>query len=148
MKKLVIFDLDGTLLNTIDDITNSINRALDSVKLARVTVDEAKYMYVVTGRDKEIHYNNYLIDWTDFDAAQFNHWTKSEKEIKKPENWLKAVQIAENLAAPLPFVRVDLYIIKDMIYISEMTFTPAKGTLTFKDDKSDFIIGEWLSIQK
>ena len=109
---------------------------------------KAKYMYVVTGRDKDIHYNNYLIDWTDFDEAQFNHWTKSEKELKKPENWSKAVQIAEDLAAPLPFVRVDLYIIKDKIYISEMTFTPAKGTLTFKDDKSDFIIGEWLSIQK
>ena len=50
MKKLVIFDLDGTLLNTIDDITNSINRALDSVKLARVTVDEAKY-FVGSGVD-------------------------------------------------------------------------------------------------
>lgn len=109
---------------------------------------KAKYMYVVTGRGKDIHYNNYLIDWAYFDAAQFNHWTKSEKEIKKPENWQKAVQIAEDLASPLPFVRVDLYIIKDKIYISEMTFTPAKGTLTFKDDKSDFIIGEWLTIQK
>ena len=50
MKKLVIFDLDGTLLNTIDDITNSINRALDSVNLARITVDQAKY-FVGSGVD-------------------------------------------------------------------------------------------------
>ena len=108
----------------------------------------AKYMYIVTGRNKEIHYNNYLIDWTDFDQAQFNHWTKSEEEIKKPRNWNEAVKISEDLASPFPFVRVDLYIINGKIYISEMTFTPAKGTLTFKDDKSDFIIGEWLTIEK
>lgn len=109
---------------------------------------KAKYLYVVTGRNKEIHYNNYLIDWTEFDGAQFNHWTKTENELKKPQNFEKAVQIAEKLAKPFPFVRVDLYIIKDNVYISEMTFTPAKGTLTFKDDKSDFIIGEWLTIEK
>ena len=79
---------------------------------------------------------------------QFNHWTKSEKEIKKPRNWDEAIKIAEDLASPFPFVRVDLYIINEKIYISEMTFTPAKGTLTFKDDESDFIIGKWLTIQK
>ena len=109
---------------------------------------KAKYMYIVTGRNKDIHYNNYLIDWTDFDEAQFNHWTKSNEEIKKPQNWSEAVKISEDLASSFPFVRVDLYIINGKIYISEMTFTPAKGTLTFKDDKSDFIIGEWLTIEK
>ena len=109
---------------------------------------KAKYMYVVTGRNKDIHYNNYLIDWTDFDKAQFNHWTKSDQEIKKPHNWDEAIKIAEDLASPFPFVRVDLYIINEKIYISEMTFTPAKGKLTFKDDESDFIIGKWLTIQK
>ena len=108
----------------------------------------AKYMYIVTGRNKEIHYNNYLIDWTDFDQAQFNHWTKSEEEIKKPRNWNEAVKISEDLASSFPFVRVDLYIINGKIYISEMTFTPAKGTLSFKDDESDFIIGKWLTIEK
>lgn len=108
----------------------------------------AKYMYIVTGRNKDIHYNNYLINWDDFDNAQFNHWTKTDKEIKKPACWNEAVTIAESLASPFPFVRVDLYIINNKIYISEMTFTPAKGTLTFKDDKSDFIIGEWLTIEK
>ena len=27
-----------------------------------------------------------------------------------------------------------------------MTFTPAKGTLIFDDDKADFEIGNWLDI--
>lgn len=109
---------------------------------------KAKYLYVVTGRNKDIHYNNYLIDWTDFDEAQFNYWTKNEEEIKQPDNFDDAVKIAEKLARPFSFVRVDLYIINKKIYISEMTFTPAKGTLTFKDDKSDYLIGSWLTIRR
>ena len=109
---------------------------------------KAKYLYVVTGRNKDIHYNNYYIDWKDFDEAQFNHWTRTKRRLKMPRNFDEAIKISEDLASPFPFVRVDLYIVNEKIYISEMTFTPAKGTLTFKDDKSDFIIGEWLTIEK
>ncbi len=58
------------------------------------------------------------------------------------------VKISEKLAAPFPFVRVDLYQIGEQIYFGEMTFTPAKGTLIFDDDKADFIQGEWLDISK
>ena len=107
---------------------------------------KAKYMYIVTSRDSEIHYNNYLIDWTDFDRAQFNHWTKTDNDINKPDKWDEMVNISEALAKAFPFVRVDLYYINNKIYISEMTFTPAKGTLTFKDDKVDYEIGGWLTI--
>lgn len=44
MYKLVVFDLDGTLLNTIDDICDSINIALKESNLELVTVEECKYM--------------------------------------------------------------------------------------------------------
>lgn len=44
MIKLVIFDLDGTLLNTISDITDSLNYALTDSGLPNITVDECKYM--------------------------------------------------------------------------------------------------------
>ena len=57
-------------------------------------------------------------------------------------------KIAEELSKPFPFVRVDLYSIDGRIYFSELTFTPAKGTLVFDDDKADFIQGEWLSLPR
>lgn len=44
MKKLVIFDLDGTLLNSINDITTSINLALKDLNLSEVLIDDAKYL--------------------------------------------------------------------------------------------------------
>ena len=40
----VIFDLDGTLLYTIDDLTDGINKAIEIVDCDKVTTNEAKYL--------------------------------------------------------------------------------------------------------
>ena len=108
----------------------------------------AKSLYVVTSRNKDIRYTNYYIDWTPFDGSQFNGWKKSDTPIKKPENFNEMVDFAEKLSKPFPFVRVDLYSINGKTYFSEMTFTPAKGTLILDDDRCDFEMGEWLDISK
>ena len=108
----------------------------------------AKNLYVVTSRGIDIRYNNYYIDWTDFDGSQFNGWRKTDYPLKKPSNFSEMVNIAEDLARPFPFVRVDLYNVNGKIYFSEMTFTPAKGTLILDDDKCDFEMGKWLDISK
>ena len=109
---------------------------------------KAKNLYVVTSRGVDIRYNNYYIDWTPFDGSQFNGWKKTDYPLKKPSNFEKMVEVAEKLASKFPFVRVDLYNINGKIYFSEMTFTPAKGTLILDDDKCDFEMGKWLDISK
>ena len=109
---------------------------------------KAKSMYVVTSRGIDIRYNNYYIDWTPFDGSQFNGWKKTDYPLEKPSNWDDMVKMAEELAKPFPFVRVDLYDIDGKIYFSEMTFTPAKGTLILDDDQCDYEMGEWLDISK
>jgi hypothetical protein len=108
----------------------------------------AKNLYVVTGRGNEIRYTNFYADWTPFPGSQFNGWLTSEKPIEKPKNWNQMVKMAEDLAKPFPFVRVDLYDIKGKIYFGELTFTPAKGTLIFDDERADFEQGAWLDISK
>ena len=40
----VIFDLDGTLLNTLDDLTDSVNYALSSLGYPVRTSDEVRMM--------------------------------------------------------------------------------------------------------
>ncbi len=40
----VIFDMDGTLLNTLDDITDSVNAILEKYDLPTRTVDEVRHM--------------------------------------------------------------------------------------------------------
>lgn len=42
--KAIIFDLDGTLLDTIQDITKALNYALSKNNFPIVTIDEAKYL--------------------------------------------------------------------------------------------------------
>lgn len=105
-------------------------------------------LYVVTNRGKDIRYTNFYINWQRFDGSQFNGWKSSEEEPIKPDNFDEMVKLAETLASPFPFVRVDLYSINGKIYISEMTFTPAKGTLILDDDNADFEMGEWLTLNK
>lgn len=107
---------------------------------------KAKSMYIVTGRGKDIRYTNYYINWERFDGSQFNGWKSADKDIEPPTNWSEMVKVAEDLSKPFPFVRVDLYNINGRIYFSELTFTPAKGTLKFDDDAADFEMGEWLNI--
>ena len=109
---------------------------------------EPKSLYIVTSRNVDIRYNNYYIDWTPFDGSQFNGWKKTDYPLEKPQNWDKMVEIAKELGRDFPFVRVDLYNINGKIYFSELTFTPAKGTLILDDDKCDFEMGEWLDIKE
>lgn len=109
---------------------------------------KARSLYVVSGRGKDIRYNNYYIDWAPFDGSQFNGWKKTDYPLEKPANFDEMVSISEIFAKEFPFVRVDLYNIDGRIYFSEMTFTPAKGTLILDDDQCDFLMGEWLDISK
>ena len=51
MKKLVIFDLDGTLLDTVADLANATNRALEYLGYGTHPV-EAYYQFVGNGIDK------------------------------------------------------------------------------------------------
>ncbi|HHT39579.1 MAG: HAD-IA family hydrolase [Acholeplasmataceae bacterium] len=44
MKKLIIFDLDGTLLDTLTDITNSVNDTLKHYGKSLRTEEEIKYL--------------------------------------------------------------------------------------------------------
>ena len=43
MIKLIIFDLDGTLLDTLTDITNSVNYTLNKFNKKPRTEEEIKY---------------------------------------------------------------------------------------------------------
>lgn len=109
---------------------------------------QAKYLYVVTGRGADIRYTHLLINWTPFPGAQFNGWTSADYPVIEPDKFKTMVQLAEKLGSPFAFVRVDLYSIKEKIYVSELTFTPAKGTLKLTDPLVDAQMGEWLTLDE
>ena len=43
MKKTVIFDLDGTLLDSIEDIASSMNKVLESLQLPTHKIEDYRY---------------------------------------------------------------------------------------------------------
>lgn len=108
----------------------------------------AKNLYVVTGRGTDIRYTQLYIDWTPFDGSQFNGWKKADVCPPRPACFDEMVRIAEEISKPFPFVRADFYELNGKIYSSEMTFTPAKGTLILDDDQCDYEMGKWLDISE
>ena len=70
------------------------------------------------------------------------------KDIKLPKNLNKMIEFAERLSKEIPFVRIDFYEIEDKVLFGEMTFFPASGFGKFIDERNDYLLGEWLDIEK
>ncbi len=64
----------------------------------------------------------------------------------KPNNFEKMIELAEKLAAPFPFCRVDFYEVGDDIHLGEMTFYSGGGMLAFDPVEWDYEIGSWLTL--
>ena len=68
MYKLAIFDMDGTILNTIDDLADSANVICKRYGFPEHTVDEVKYMVratlnvgMILGEDTNARYDNLYV---------------------------------------------------------------------------------------
>lgn len=65
-----------------------------------------------------------------------------ERDVAKPINLDKMLEIARVLSREFDFVRVDLYNVKGKIYFGELTFTPVAGRFVFKPEAWDRKLGE------
>ena len=82
---------------------------------------------VCTERNVKTRYDFFDMDWNYLDWSLDE--LKSKDTLQKPENLSRFKEIAEELAAPFPFVRVDLYNAKGKVYFGEYTFTPFDGNI-------------------
>lgn len=65
---------------------------------------------------------------------------------EKPDNGDELVSVAEKLAEPFPFVRVDLYNVDGRIVFSELTFHSGGGLIPFRPKEYDRTFGELLGL--
>lgn len=70
------------------------------------------------------------------------------REIKKPNNLNKMIEMAEKLSKGITFVRVDFYEINNDVYFGEMTFYPGSGLEEFIPEEWDYKFGEWINLPK
>lgn len=62
--------------------------------------------------------------------------------VEMPECWPEALMVAEKLLGDHPYMRVDLYLIRDKIFVGELTLTPSAGRYRFDPPEYDIILGE------
>lgn len=80
--------------------------------------------------------NFYDKNWTLLNLKKGNY-ENNDKEVKKPQNFEKMIEIAEKLSSQFNFVRVDLYNLDGNIFFGELTFTPASGVTPFQPIEKD-----------
>lgn len=74
------------------------------------------------------------------------HYPRSGRQLEKPVNYNKMIQLSEKMAKDLPFVRVDFYEVDGRLYFGELTFYPGSGFEKFEPSKYDYKLGEWLML--
>lgn len=101
--------------------------------------------YRQTGKTKFDHFDK---EW-DFLRYQYVDSDKPVNyTIPKPHLMDEMFRIAELLAKPFPYVRVDLYCENDRIYFGELTFYPQSGFDTDYTEETDLYLGTKLDIHK
>ena len=97
---------------------------------------------VDTGRFDGHHQNYYDMQWQSLGV----HCTYPEGEPQgEPQNFGEMIQVAKQLSADFPFVRVDLYNVNGKVYFGELTFYPSSGYGKFHPDEFDFTLGSFFT---
>ncbi len=111
---------------------------------------EPKFLYISEGLAKsheQAKMNFVTLNW---EKAPFQRkdYAQFEKLPPKPVNLENMIQVANSLAQPFPFVRVDLYSIKGKTIFSELTFYPNGGFAPFYPMEWEYKVGEWLNLKE
>jgi len=77
--------------------------------------------------------NLYDLDWNVHpECSVFTPYFRDGKnKVKRPEKLEEMLLAASKLSEGFPEVRVDFYIVEDKLYFGEMTFTCARGRMSF-----------------
>lgn len=67
-------------------------------------------------------------------------------KIECPSHFEQMKVIATKLSEGVPFVRIDLFEVNDIVYFSEFTLCPAAGYMPFVPEEYDRIVGSWLRL--
>lgn len=106
-----------------------------------------KCLFIATDRhlgDKYVKFDFFDIDFNPLNIIQLHE--QSSKETKKPVSFDEMIRLAKTLSSGIPHVRIDLYEINGKPYFGEFTFYHHGGTIPFKTEQWDEILGSWLEL--
>jgi hypothetical protein len=108
--------------------------------------DKPEVLFVCTGRFSPdgVKYNAYDMDWNRIYA--YKGKPCSDLKIEKPNTFDAMLAVAKKLCKGFPFVRVDLYSVKDQIIFGELTFYPDNGLIPFTPDNYNLVFGDYFKL--
>lgn len=106
---------------------------------------EVKAMFIASERSKgSTKFDYFDLDFNKLDIVQ--SYPNSEKNIEKPVNFEKMIELSKQLSKNIPHVRVDFYEVNGRLYFGELTFYHYSGFTPFKPSEWDDIFGEWIKL--
>ena len=106
---------------------------------------EPKYVSVATNRFANRTVDLFDLDWKEQELSPSGA-SHSEKNLERPKNLPRMIEISRKVSKPFPYVRVDLYDLGDRIYIGELTFYPGGGFSKYNPIEWDYKFGEMLKL--
>lgn len=70
----------------------------------------------------------------------------SDSVISRPTHFEEMRDMAVKLSAGIPHLRVDFYVVDDIVYVGELTFFHSAGFPKIEPPEWDEIIGSWLNL--
>lgn len=136
------------VLNTKTVERNVVSNGLSDFKIHCFN-GVPKVILVCKDRFSELGLTEDFFDknWTHFNVQRETH-SNSNKEIAKPKELDKMLELSEILSKDIPFLRSDFYTIDGKVYFGELTFFPASGFERFQPESFDKELGDWLVLPK
>jgi hypothetical protein len=86
-------------------------------------------------------------DWNFLRYDKGDELLPDDFTLEKPKNLDEMIEVAAKLAAPFPFVRIDLYNIDGRVYFGEITLSPQSGFDSVLTYEADLLFGNKLDIK-
>lgn len=106
---------------------------------------QVRFILVCTERSRKKYLNVFDLNWKPLHVIVGAR--ENPEEPSAPARLHEMIHMANCLAEGIPFVRVDLYMVRGRIFFGEMTFTPATGVLFHFSDEFLLKQGKYCSIE-
>jgi hypothetical protein len=102
-------------------------------------------MYIQTIFDRKTDLSETWYD-TNWNMLELSYFSKTKKDIPKPAQLSKMLEVAAELSEDFKYVRIDLYEFDNKVLFGEMTFHPFCGMMKWDPPVWDRTLGDELRI--